>query len=54
MNSPVPNTKGIWYEIDITECVLCGRQHIIRERRLPPKPENPYHFHQDACGVHFA
>ena len=44
---------GCWYEIWITECVLCGRTNEIRERRQPPKPENPYHYDQDACSHHF-
>jgi hypothetical protein len=50
----IPNIKGVWYHVDITECVICGCTSIIRERQLPPKPENPYTYHQDACGDHFA
>jgi hypothetical protein len=44
-----------WYEIDIYECVLCGREHIYRERRFGPKPADGsnYHYHQDACSNHF-
>lgn len=51
----VKNEQGCWYEVWIEECVLCGAQSIIKERRAPPKPdlEQVYHFSQRACWDHF-
>lgn len=54
----IKNEKGCWYLIEITECVLCGRTHEIRERQAAPSPpkeayEKRYHYRQDACPQHF-
>ena len=47
--NPIPNAKGVWYKITITECVLCGRSDTVRERKLPPKPEITHHYEQCMC-----
>jgi hypothetical protein len=53
---PAPTSKGCWYFITITECVLCGRGDEDRERRTDPRPEDwkdRHRYVQDACGEHF-
>lgn len=56
MKNKHESQKGkYWYEIFMSECVLCGRRNDYRVRRpLPkPEPEKRRHFEQTACGNHF-
>ena len=44
-----------WYVTHVTECVLCGRSEIYRQRRYddrPPDPVNRYVFEQFVCPEH--
>ena len=52
-----PKGKGAWYFTSMTECVLCGRTRVYKERRHDERPDDPsdrYEYEQDACGDHFA
>ena len=48
--------KPHWYFFSTTECVLCGRTKIIKERRYGKKPKDFHKRHewqQEACWSHF-
>ena len=52
----VDNRPGVWYYTYVDACVLCGREDICRERRVPPKPENYLDrcsYKEYACEHHF-
>lgn len=58
MTSPGKTTKRkrkYWYEITITECVMCGKGYTFRERKYERKPakQKRYHYEQFACDGHF-
>lgn len=45
--------KGCWYLITIYECPVCGRAVWYRERRDPPKPDDPRDRHVVVYGYDF-
>ena len=48
--------KPHWYFFSTTECILCGRTKIIKERRYGKKPKDFHKRHewqQEACWSHF-
>lgn len=48
----VKNEPGCWYYQTFYECPICGSGGIYRERRPPPRPEDPvkrYEFQQFGC-----
>jgi len=51
-----PERKKYWYFVSQEVCVLCGCEHIDKERRYDEKPEDPakrYDYKEFACGEHF-
>jgi hypothetical protein len=49
--------KGCWYYTETHACPVCGSEHVYRERRQPPRPENDserYDYSEDSpCTDHF-
>lgn len=50
-----PHKRKHWYEITISECVLCGSSDEYRERKYGRKPSTAkrHHYKQYACPDHF-
>ena len=49
-------TFTYWYLISVTECVLCGRQTIERQRIHTVKPrdfKSRHRWQETACNSHF-
>ncbi len=47
----VLNKVGVWYMFYVSECVICGKTTVTRERRHSPKPEcftDRYEFSTDS------
>ena len=45
-----------WYFITVEECVMGDSEHVYRERRYTPKPENHaerYDYIQFMCSSHY-
>lgn len=47
-------SQKYWYKTEITYCVLCGKEKIVRYRVTEePTPEQKHIWIDDACSEHF-
>ena len=49
-------TRKYWYFTTREECVLCGKEAVLRERRYGRKPKRYWNRNmvmETACGRHF-